>query len=451
MLRRALSTAVADRRFLALAVALCLVAGLGAGAQPLLPLGLLAVALAVAAFSTAPALLLLAILLIRPSLDNIEALPSIGGVNAVGMIAAGTVVGGGLALLLRRPSLPGRGVLLLAGAFLCFAAVSLLWSFERADGISAWIAIAMPLVVFALAAWTVRGPDGFRRLLTVVLLSAVVPIAVGLFQLGTGRRLVKEGYASIQGTFVHPNGFGFFLLVVVSVGLVAFMESRSQPVRRALGVLVVLGALCFFMTFTRSAWVAFVVVVGLLVVLRYRRLALLAVPTLLVAVVAFPGAAEQVTGRFADLSPTSAEYSNNSLSWRGTLRERMLPYGQERPVVGHGFGTYLPLSNQEIGEYDYEFQDGGQSAANLEIYPHNDYLFLFVELGVPGVLLWLATLIALTAVAWRARRVPELRAYAIALAGLLAMLIVISAFDNVKNYQAVLTVVCALTGGLAGA
>jgi putative inorganic carbon (HCO3(-)) transporter len=451
MRTRTLPHAVVERRFALLATALCLAAGLAVGAQPMLPLGLIGVALAVGAFSTVPAGVLLAILLVRPSLDNIEALPSVGGVNAVGLIAASTVVGGGLALLWRRPSLPARGFLRVAGAFLALAAASLAWSFERAEGASAWIAIAMPLVVFALAAWIVRDEGGFRRLLTVVLLSAVIPVGVGIVQLATGQRLVKEGYASIQGTFVHPNGFGFFLLVVVSIGLVAFLEARTVQAKRALGLLVGLAAVCFFFTFTRSAWLAFVVVFGLLAALRYRRLALVGLAAIALAAAAFPSAAGQVTGRFADLSPSSAEYSNNSLSWRQTLRERMLPYGQERPLTGHGFGTYLPLSDVEIGVYDYEFQAEGESAAYMQTYPHNDYLFMFVELGVPGTLLWLATLVALTLVAWRARRVPNLRPYALALTGVLGMLIVVSAFDNVKNYQAVVTVLCALTGGLAGA
>ncbi len=70
---------------------------------------------------------------------------------------------------------------------------------------------------------------------------------------------------------------------------------------------------------------------------------------------------------------------------------------------------------------------------------------------MPGVLLWVATILAMIAVVWRARSHVGLRPYAIAIASLLAVLLIVSASDNLKGYQAVLAATFALAGGLAGA
>ncbi len=410
------------------------VIGVLVGAMPLVPLGLAAVALAAGTFIAVPALALTVLLLVRPSIDIAGQWISFGGTNILGMMGAGTFVGGLAYLAVRRPAYP-RVFAITAVAFIALAFVSLAWTISLDDGISDWLGFAVYPVVVGIAAGTVRDVRAFHRLVAIMLAAAVVPILVGLVQLATGERIVKEGYASIQGPFVHPNSFALLLLVAGTLALIAFMQTRDARLRRILAVGLMLGMVCLFFTYARAAWGGFVCVAGVLALLQYRRLLGAGLILVVLIAVAFPTSTAQVAGRFADLSPTSTEYANNSVSWRKELWQRMLPYAGERPVAGHGIGSFLPLSNTEIGMYDYSFQADGQAATYLEIYPHNDYLLLLIELGVGGVLLWIVFLLACAATAWQARRVEGLRPYAIGVAAIVVALIAIAATDNVKDTQ----------------
>lgn len=427
-----------------------MVAGVLVDVMPLVPIGLLGVAVAVSVYLAVPAVALAALLVLRPILEGFAEQLAFGGANVLGLMTAGTVVGGAAYLAIRRPRLPPVAVMLSAG-LVTLALVSLGWTISRERGISDVLGFALYPVVFGVAASTIRDPQGFHRLVKLLLLAAIAPISVGLFQLATGARVVKEGYASIQGPMVHPNSFALFLMVALTLGLVAFMRTHDWRLRRYLALGLLLGAVCFFFTYARAAWGGLLGVAALLAFLEYRRLLGFGLVGVIVLAVAFPSATGQLTGRFADLSPTSASYSDNSLSWRAELWQRMLPYGYEKPVTGHGIGSFLPLTNVEIGIFDYNFQSATASAANIEIYPHNDYILLFVELGVLGVVFWFGLLAVSGVTAWRARRDPLLRQYAVGVAGLVIALLVISATDNVKDTESVLIGIFALVGGLYGA
>jgi hypothetical protein len=81
---------------------------------------------------------------------------------------------------------------------------------------------------------------------------------------------------------------------------------------------------------------------------------------------------------------------------------------------------------------------------------HNDYVKSFVELGVPGLVLWVLTLLALPVTAWRARRIVRVGGIPSAAIGISVALILVSASDNLQGYTAVLTYVFVLCGALAG-
>lgn len=439
-------------RMVGLAILLSGLAGVATGFAPLVAVGVAVALVAIGIFALFPATVVLAILVVRPGMESVADSFTVGGTNLLGMLAVGTIVAGAVTLVLHKPELPAKPALTFAVGFLLLGLLSLAWSFNAAEGFTEWTQLAFPVVVFVLCAALVRDRAGFRKVLAAVLASAAVPLAVGLFQLATGDRIVKEGFSSIQGTFVHPNGFGLYLMVVLIIGIVTWFDLRPGTwARKLLAALIVLGLVCLMQTFARSAWGGFVLALALVAVLVHRRLILFTALTVVLAALAFPSVVEQVTGRFADLQGSSEAIQKNSLDWRTELWGRMLPYGYERPVGGNGMGTFLPLTNREIGMFDYDFQTAESRATYIEVYPHNDYVYVGVELGATGVLLWFGTLAALGLTAWHARRIAGLRPYGIAIAGVFAGLLIASYFDNVKTYQAVLVVAFALAGALAGA
>jgi hypothetical protein len=137
---------------------------------------------------------------------------------------------------------------------------------------------------------------------------------VGFAQLASGATVAKEeeGFSAIASTFVHPNGYAFFLLVVLGVGWVAFSRARNLAIRLALGTGLLLGLVSLVLTYGRSAWGASIAILLALAVLEYRRLLLIAPIAFVAFVTALPGAAGSIGARFDDLTDPAATRTTRS-------------------------------------------------------------------------------------------------------------------------------------------
>jgi O-antigen ligase len=340
-------------------------------------------------------------------------------------------------------------------SWLLLPKVDLHYLLQPSTELLSWLRLASVLVAFMLAAWTVRDASRLRKVVGAILLSAVVPVGIALQQLASGQLVVRAGFKAIEGPFTHPNYLAFYLVVILTLGLVAFLETDRLSVRIPLAALLAASLLCLFETYTRSAWIGFSGVVLLLGVLRYKGLFVAGAIALVVAVFAFPGSVHKVERRFGDLASQSASQADNSWAWRKGQWSRMLPYGYERPLTGQGFGSYSRLTVKEFGTQDPRHPTiadrSHPSTSQLGFAAHNDYVRAMVETGVPGLALWVLFLTGLVSVALRARRAPGVAPYACAAAAIGIALIVMSGADNISGYTVVLVYASALAGGIAGA
>jgi O-Antigen ligase len=386
------------------------------------------------------------------------------------LLAASCVV-----LLPRLRRAPGRLLLFPLAAFLLFALPGIDFDASQAAGAHPfvipglgweflarpspefvdWIRVAFAFGLALLAALSVTSVRKARLVFAVVVLAGIHPVLVGLSQLVSGTYTAKGGFNSVQGPFDFPNEFGFYLVVVLVLSIVGLFEFRQRLLRIA-AALISLGALIALQhTYTRSAWIGFALAFLVLALFQYRRLILVAVLVLAVAFVAAPSAVDSVQARFGDLGSQNAVNSKNSLKWRRGEWARMTHFGDEKPLTGQGFGAYERLTVKEFG-----FQDGtfstietapGRGIVGVGFAAHNDYVKLYVETGVPGLALWIAVLVGVVLTAASAARVPELRPWAVAVAGLAAAFALMSASDNIQGYAVPVAILFALTGALAGA
>src|SRR2546423_2294042 len=203
-----------------------------------------------------------------------------------------------------------------------------------------------------MAAWTVRDARRLRVLVGAVIVSAILPVVVAMHQVATGQFLVRDGFRAIHGPFTHPNYFAFYLVVVLTLGLVALLETRSLMVRVPLGALLALCLVCLLETYTRGAWIGFSAAVLLLGALRYKGLFVAGLVGVVLAAFAFPGSVHKVEQRFGDLASRAASKSGDSWSWRSGQWKRMLRYGDAKPLTGQGFASYSRLTVVEYGTED---------------------------------------------------------------------------------------------------
>jgi O-antigen ligase len=259
-----------------------------------------------------------------------------------------------------------------------------------------------------------------RTILIGILASAFVPLAVAANQLsGGGGLLTFEGFSRISGTFLHPNPFGTYLFLILV--LIASLFPHVSRGRRwlLLAPLAIGCAGVLIVTYSRGAWVA--AVVGLLVVgfLQSRRLLV----TIGIAVVTVLVAVPSVGVRLSDLSESRAASgaTGNSLAWRLQYWDEVIAL-QDNPFLG-------------IGLREVELNQEAEKA------PHNDFLRVYVETGVLGLVAYCWLLVALLVQAHGAlRRAPPgaPRGLAVAFMATTVGLIVLSIVANVVSQLVIL-------------
>ncbi len=293
--------------------------------------------------------------------------------------------------------------------------------------------------VVAAGAVVARMPFEDRgRLRTALLVAALVPAAYQLFAMvvevpGT----FQPDSGRVMGTFSHPNPAGCFFVL-------GALYSWSVVQRRGTSVLgwitLVVSVIAAVSTQNLSA-------VGALfaaaVVMRMaspglragRRIAELGLLVLAgVAMLFVP----QIQGRLQEFqnidlsaSGVSAD-SANSLEWRLINWSRLLEIWVDQPWLGYGLSStdsvIIPLGSP----------------------PHSGPVQLLVETGLLGFLTATAGLAALAAVAWR-RRAPGDPGPSLVL-GIIVVVLIVGAMDNVINYAAALYLAAVSVGlGLTGA
>jgi O-antigen ligase len=449
-----------------LATLLALGAGVLVGLAPKAAICVGAIAATAVLIAHYPFPALIVILVIRAALPNSV---------LIGFLALGAGV---LALLVSAPRLPGKRVVwpFCALLLIAFASVPFLPSSDEGPSpgplrlpvfgteyahapsteLSAWMNLASVLTVFCLAAWAVNTSKRMNTLITAVLLSALVPITIAFEQLAAGETVTRTGSSlkSLRGPFDYPNYFAFYLVVILVIGIVVLMESGVLAVRVSVGALVAGALVCLFLTYTRAAWIGFALALVTLALLRYRRLLVVAALVVILAALVAPAATHKAQQRFGDLTSRSEANDSNSWTWRVDQWSAIIPYGFDKPLTGQGFGSYSRVTVRHFGHFNRRYptvQDPQLGVfSRVGFTAHNDYVRMFVEMGLPGLVLWVLVFIGAMVTAGRARRVRGLEPVATGMLALTFALALISVSDNLQGYTVVLMYAFAVCGGLAG-
>ena len=358
----------------------------------------------------------LALLLIRPSLDR---LPSIGPLDPSSMLALLFIVTASAWLAGRvhrgyRPS----AVTMAFGALGATAVISCLASpVPVLSAVAASKTLAGALMLAVLEQMLRERPERARTLVAIVLASAIVPGLTALLQLATvGGTLIDPtiGLSRVVGTFVHPNPFATYLSMLIVLGL-AVLPHLSRAMQPALSAFLLLSVVALAGTFSRGGWIATALGVALLIGMRSKLLLLVSVTVGGVAAWSVPA----VRDRFADLGapPPVAGVPANSLQWRLEYWADVLPLAQRNPVTGIGF-------------------EAVQNTSPSGLPPHNAFVQAYVELGMLGLAALLAVIVTVAlALRQRIRHAePGLeRALALAAAGIALGLLAQTLTENLLS------------------
>ncbi|MFA5359351.1 MAG: O-antigen ligase family protein [Patescibacteria group bacterium] len=264
--------------------------------------------------------------------------------------------------------------------FIIIALVSIFFSYSAYLSLAEGLRLISILAIYALAYLLINSEKDLKNLIKAIIISAIIPSLFALWQFYTdsGLSIPFEGiYNRIYGTFAHPNLFAYYILMPIALSLYLFLSGNRKQINN---ILYFLSAIFFIimlaLTFTRGAWLSFLIVLLVIGIFRYRAMFIAAIICLALAYLFI----EPLNYRVNDLM---AGRSDSSIQWRINLWNDAKEYVKSQPLLGYGAGVANKLIMDKRGE---EF---GSSD------PHNDYLKIAIENGFVGLLAYLALIIGL--------------------------------------------------------
>lgn len=306
-----------------------------------------------------------------------------------------------------------------------------------------WIRVTSFVVTVVLAYHFADNLHRFRILCHAILLSSIVPIFLGIFQLFTGGGISDEASSNrIFATFAHPSLFGQYLAALMVLLLILSLLYKRYSLVYG-GAFLVYGCLLLF-TFSRGAWMYAAIGSFLLGILFYRAHLhkVFMFGLLFLFLVAGVGLFLQSYTSFQPIdssllervSQTTQANPDSSIVWRFQFWEKSIAAGKPFLVTGYGAGTFLEFAEREI---------------NNSFEAHNDFLKITIELGILGLAAFVGFFVALFSSsihAYTQRRNKERYILAMLIVSEGIGMILVSFFDNLYQNTTLYWVVLAIIG-----
>jgi O-antigen ligase len=264
--------------------------------------------------------------------------------------------------------------------FITIAVISIFFSYSAYLSLAESLRLLSILAVYALAYSLINSSQDLKNLIKAIIASAIIPSLFALWQFytDTGLSIPFEGiYNRIYGTFAHPNLFAYYLLLPLTLSLYLFLTSNKKQINNILYFLLAISfTIILTLTFTRGAWLSFLIVLAIIGIFHYRALLVVSIICLTLAYLLIGS----LNYRVNDLITNR---SDSSIQWRINLWNDAKEYVKTQPYFGYGAGTASNLILDKRGE-----QFGSSD-------PHNDYLKIAIENGLIGLLAYLSLIIGL--------------------------------------------------------
>lgn len=343
-----------------------------------------------------------------------------------------------------RQRVPITGMLIWGGVFSLYLLGNLLINLDTIasddylGSVLYWIRLVVyGSIIFPVSQWVHESSTlWWQRFRRYVLNTALVLSLLGFLQLifvPDFSFMAEYGWDPHQGrllsTWYDPNFLGGFLvlaLILVSNWLLSLWAQSSGYVlafvreHKELWFIFILIFLAFVLTFSRSAYLAFVVGMGVLSLLRAPKLILVGGFAFLLSIVFIPRMQERVKGIFTIDATAEMRLDN----WRETIDmiEEDVWWG-----VGYNTLKYQPETSEQV-----------HHAAGRD----SSLMTIWLTMGFPGFLLWVGLLIRKMADwLWRgAKSQGQEQEMVTSLVAMMSSLLIHSLFVNSLLYPFILII-----------
>jgi O-antigen ligase len=240
--------------------------------------------------------------------------------------------------------------------------------------------------IFAfLVAASIRGFADVERLVGVHVFGAAVYAFIVILYSGLGNADRSAGFGGYDA-----NDYAMHLVIAFPMAAYVLSRARTWARRGLIGLAMLLVAAAIILSGSRGGFLGFLVVVGYLVLL-FRALPgrLRVGAVVLVTLVAGLVASDQYWERMATLLNPTQDYNwaGQSSTGRFEVWKRGIGYMLERPLLGVGVGRF----GSAEGRLSQEGADRRSRSAGWKwSSPHNSFVEIGAELGVLGLVVFLA-------------------------------------------------------------
>lgn len=319
--------------------------------------------------------------------------------------------------------------------FLGIALISLIWGIRNLAGGEALVSsfYYLRFLEYALFFYVVldvaRGAKEIKKYVVWIFVCSFILAILGFLQYifvpDFSAMAAKAGWdphiKRLLSTWFDPNFMGGFFVFILSFVLSFFLYSPNRKHKLFLAILglVLFGAL--ILTYSRSAFLAFLAMLLVLGILKSKKLLLGGLAALLILV----GVSDRLQTRLAGATEIDVTAQARIASWLATWE-----IAQDHLFLGVGFNTFKYVQS--------EYGKIGSEASHSDFGSDSSFLTILVTTGILGFLAYLWLLGAMFWVsfkAWREERDNKIAAaLGLGMLGALSGMLVHSQFTNSLLY-----------------
>ena len=366
----------------AILVALCVLAGFGAialgGTKSGLALALLVAfgPLAVYAGLRAPMVFPFGLFLVLVPFDNLLAFSSFGTLTKLLGLVSGVAFIFHF-LLTRRYVNPDRAAYSWL-PFLVVAVASFGWAIDPARGLDYLLSMVEFVGLYMIVAFLPMDRRTLGSVVAAITAGGAIAGAYGAYLFRSGVN-VEWGrlFITVGGSAIDPNHFGAALILPLALALTALVEAKRLPVRMFAVVCAILIGAGIFVSGSRGAMLAAAITVTYMIVRSHKRLLLsgIVLGGACVGIAAFAKA----VSRFNEIAATGGA------GRLGIWRVAAVAF-ERRPFAGAGLGNFSIAYNDSFLSVPAFASMKIVEGAHWTIAPHNNLVWVGVELGTIGVI-----------------------------------------------------------------
>jgi O-antigen ligase len=262
-----------------------------------------------------------------------------------------------------------------------FAVLSMPFSIDLHASVEGLLKFLVVYSALIISYNSVKSSEDADKIINFIILSSIVPLIFGFYQAFIGEYDQIYSHVGsvdrVNSLFGVGNAYGIYLSITMCATLIMLLRKDiSKNARAFYFIIISLMAISQILALNRGTWIALSVAMIFSIVkyLKKIRIRWFIIGGLII-LLAF---SNTIYTRFTD----------EGQKWTGeekdTFQDRidgwlyLLPLIAKRPILGHGVGT-----------------TGQTVEINGILQPHNDYVTIAMDIGIPGVILYILFLASL--------------------------------------------------------